>query len=102
MVSNVINHVNLGSKLVFISSDGGNNLARRRAILEITFDNTGVFHLGKPMFVMECLDHVLDNVRKAGVTDVKYDDGRVDTEVTRRNMQRCITWKKNHKRGQRL
>ena len=54
------------------------------------------------MFVMECLDHVLDNVCKAGVTDVQYHDGRVDTEVTRRNMQHCITWTKNHKRDQRL
>ena len=26
--------------------------------------------------------------------DVKYDDGRVDTEVTRSNMQRYITWTK--------
>ena len=56
----------------------------------------------KPMFVMECLSHVLDNACKAGVMDVKSDDGRVDTEVTRRNMQRCITWKNNHRRGQRL
>ena len=61
-----------------------------------------MFDLGKTMFVMECLDHVLDNVCKAGVTDVQYHDGRVDTEVTRRNMQHCITWTKNHNRGKRL
>ena len=50
------------------------------------------------MFVMECLTHVLGNDFKAVVIAVKYDDGKVDTEVTRRNVQHYITWK-NHKRG---
>ena len=45
----------------------------------------------------ECLAHILANARKSGVMDVKSYDGRVDTEVTRRNMQRCITWKKSQK-----
>ena len=52
-VSNVINQFSLGLKPVGITSDGGTNLAIRNAILEITFDNTGVFDFGKPMFVME-------------------------------------------------
>ena len=51
------------------------------------------------MFVMECLAHVLDDDCKAVVMDVKYDDGRVDTEVTRRNIQRCITWTKKSQKG---
>ena len=42
------------------------------------------------MHVMECLADVLANACKAGVMGVKYDDGRVDTEVTGSNMQRCI------------
>ena len=42
-----------------------------------------MFDLEKSMFVMECLAHVLSNSCKAVVLDVKYDDGRVDTEVTR-------------------
>ena len=30
---------------------------------------------------------------------MKYDDGRVYTEVTRINIQCCITWTKKHKMG---
>ena len=41
--SNVINQFSLGLKLVGITSDGGTNLERFKAILENTFDNTGVF-----------------------------------------------------------
>ena len=48
---------------------------------------------------MECLAHVLANAYKVVVMDVQYDDERVDTEVTRRNMQRCINWKKIAKGG---
>ena len=101
-VSNVINQFSLGSKLVGITSDGGTNLARCKAILESNFDNTVVFDLGGSMFVMECLAHVLANACKTGVMDVKYIDGRVDTEVARSNMQFCITWKKITKGGKSL
>ena len=52
-VGNIINIFNLGSKLVDITSDGGTNLVTRKSILEIIFNNTGVFDLEKPMFVME-------------------------------------------------
>ena len=45
-----------------------------KAILEINFDNTGVFDLRKPTFVMECLAHVLANSCKAGIMDVKSDN----------------------------
>ena len=86
-VGNVINKFSLGSKLVGITSDGGTNLARCKDILDITFDKTGVFDLGKTIFVMDSLSHVLANVCKTGVTYMKYDGGRVYTEVTRRNMQ---------------
>ena len=66
-------------------------MARCKAILEITFGNMGVLDLDNPMLVIDCLSHVLDNTCKSVITDVKYDDDRVDTEVTRRNMQRFIT-----------
>ena len=66
---------------------------------EITFDNMGVFDLGKNMFVMECLHHVLANDFRAVLMDVQYDDVRLDTEVTRRNMIRCITCKKTPQKG---
>ena len=42
------------------------------------------------MFVIECLDHVCANSCRAGVMYAKYYDCRVDTEVTSRNIQRCI------------
>ena len=48
-----------------------------------------MFDLVNPMFVMEILAHVLANACKVVVIDVKYDDIRVDTEVTRSNMQHC-------------
>ena len=54
------------------------------------------------IFVMECLAHVISNACKEVVMDVKYHYGRVDTGVSRRNMKRFTTWKKNQKRGQRL
>ena len=49
-----------------------------KEILESNFDNTGVFDLGEPMFLMECLAHVIANAYKAGVVDVKSDNGKVD------------------------
>ena len=90
-VNNVINQLNLGSKLVGKTSDGRSNLAMCKAILESNFDNMGVFDLKNIMFVMEFLSHVLANACKAEVIYVKYYDGRLDTEVIRINMQRCIT-----------
>ena len=99
-VGNVINHFNLEYKRVGITSDRGTNLARCKAILESTFDNTRVFDLEKPMFVMDCLAHVLANSCKSVVMDVKYDDGRVDTEVIRRDIQFCITWTNKSQKGE--
>ena len=43
------------------------------------------------MFAMEQLDRIIVNACKEGVMYMKSDDVRVDTEVTRRNMQLCIT-----------
>ena len=42
------------------------------------------------MFAMEQLDRIIVNACKEGVMYMKSDDVRVDTEVTRRNMQLCI------------
>ena len=49
---NVINQFSLGLKLVGITSDGGSNMERFKAILESTFDNTRFFDFRKPMFIM--------------------------------------------------
>ena len=51
------------------------------------------------MFVMECLDHFLDNSCKAGVVDMQSGGGRVYTEVTKMNMQRCIICTKKSQKG---
>ena len=53
-----------------------------------------MFDLENHIFVIECLAHVLYNACKAGVMDVKSYGSRVDTEVNRRNMKRCINWTK--------
>ena len=90
---------NLRSKIVGITRDGVTNLTTRKAILESNFDNMAVFDLENPMFVMEYLDHFLANSCKSGVMDVKYDDVRIDTEVTRSNTQLCITWTKKSQKG---
>ena len=50
---------------------------------------------------MECLAHILVGACKAGVQSIKSDDGEVDTELTRRNMQKYITWKKEIQKGAR-
>ena len=47
--------------------------------------------MGKTMFVMECLAHVLANFYKAVIMDMKSDNGKLDTEVTSNNIQLCIT-----------
>ena len=98
-VSSFINQFSLATKLVGITSGGGTNMARRKEVLESNFENTGVFDSEKPMFVMECLDHVLENFCKAGIMDVQSDDGKVDTGGNRNNIQRCINLKKNTHRS---
>ena len=98
-IGNLINQFKLGSKLVGITSDGRTNLVTCKAILKSTFDNMGVIDLENPMFVIECLAHVLDDSCKSEVIDVRYYGGRVDTEKTRRNMQRYITSTKKSQKG---
>ena len=85
-VINLINQFSLVSKLVGITSYGVNNLARCKFILKSSFYNTGVFDLVKPMFVINCHAYVLSNACNVGLLDVKYDDERVDNQVTRSNI----------------
>ena len=63
-VSNVTNQFILRLKLVGITSDEVTYMSVCKAILESNFDNTGVFDLGKSMFVMYFLDHFLSNAYK--------------------------------------
>ena len=101
-VCSVINQFSLGTKWVGTTNYGGTNLVICKEILESKFEKTGVFDLGKPMFVMEYLAYVRVNFRKAGVIDLQSDDGQVDTEATRKNTQHFTTSKKNHRRDQRI
>ena len=39
------------------------------------------------VYLMECLAHILAGTCKVGVQPIKSDDGEVDMESTRRNMQ---------------
>ena len=43
--------------------------------------------------------HILAEACKAGLQSIKSDDGEVDTESMRRNMQKCITWTKKSQKG---
>ena len=43
------------------------------------------------MFVVELLANVLANACKVVGMDMKLDNGKVGTEVTRNNIQLCIT-----------
>ena len=48
---------------------------------------------------MEFLAHILAGACKAGLRSIKSDYGEVDIELTRRNMQKFITWTKNIQKG---
>ena len=50
---------------------------------------------------MECLAYIYSGVCKAGVHSIKLDDGEVETELTRRNMQKCITCTNKIRKGSR-
>ena len=52
-----------------------------------------------PIITMECLLYILAGNFKAGVQSIKLDDSKVDTELTRKNMQKCMTWTKKIQKG---
>ena len=57
-----------------------------------------MFSPDKPPFEMECLAHVISGACKAVAVDVKYEDGSLDTPITRGKNNKAIKWKKNHKK----
>ena len=97
----VVENFGLEAKIVGITSDGGGNLRVCREALESKYTNDYVLSPLKPLFTMECLAYILAGASKAVVQSIKSDDGEVDTELTRRNMQKCITWKKEIQKGAR-
>ena len=60
-----------------------------------------LFFSPNPLFTMERLAHIFAGACKAGVKSIKSDDDKVDTVLTRRNMQKCITWTKKSQKGAR-
>ena len=97
----VVENFGLEEKIAGITRDGGGNIRVCRKALESKYTNDYVIHPPNPLFTMERLAHILAGACKAGVQSIKSDDGEVDTELTRRNMQKCITWTKKIQKGAR-
>ena len=91
-VMEVVENFGLEAKIVGIKSDGGVNLWFCREALESKYTNDFVFFSPNPLFTVDCLAHILSGACKSGVQSIKSDDGEVDTELTRQNMRKCITW----------
>ena len=86
-------------KIVGITSDGGGHLKSCREALDSKYTNDSVSPPAKPLFNMDCLAYILAGAFKLGVQSIKSDDCEVDTELTRRNMKKCITWTKKIQKG---
>ena len=98
-VMKVVENFGLEAKILGITSTSGGNLRVCREALESKYTNDSIFTPPKTLFTMECLTHILAGAYKAGVQSIKSDDGEVDTELTRQNMQKCITWTKKSQKG---
>ena len=94
-VMEVVDNFGLEANILGITSDCGGNLWVFREALELKYTNESVFPPPKPLFTMECLAHISARACKVEVTSIKSDDGDVDTGLTRRDIQKCITWTKN-------
>ena len=77
-----------------ITSDGGGNIQVFREAMESKYTNDSIFSPSKPLFTMKCLVNILAGACNTVVQSIKSNDGKVDTELTRQNMQKCITWTK--------
>ena len=98
-VMEVVDNFSLEENIVGITSGGGRNIQVCREALESKYRNDSVFPLPKPLVTMDCLGHILAGYCKAGVQSIKSGGGEVDTELKKRNMQKCITWTKNIWKG---
>ena len=91
-IIDIINKFNLEKKSFGFTCGGGVNLNKCSDIICYQLDRTAVFTPNKPLFEMECLTHVIDGACKAGVVDVQYEDGLLDTSSTRAKTNKAITW----------
>ena len=87
-IMEVVETFGLEAKIMGITSDGGGNLWVCREALESKYTNDSVSPPPNPLFTMECLAHILAGACKTVVQPIKSYDGEVDTELTRRNMQK--------------
>ena len=62
-------------------------------------DHTAVFTPNKPLFEMDYLAHVISWSCKAGVFDVQYEDGSLDTSSTRAKTNKAIIWTNKSQKG---
>ena len=100
-VMEAVENFGLEENIVGITSDVGGNIWVCREALESKYTNKSVFPPPKPLFTMDCLAHILAGACNVGVQSIKSDDGEIDMELTRRNMQKCITWMKKSQKGAR-
>ena len=100
-VMEVVENFGLEENIVGITSDDCGNIRVCREALESKSTNNYVPPPPNPLFTMECLAHILAGYCKEGVQSSKSDDGEFDTELTRQNMQKCITWTKKSQKGAR-
>ena len=73
-----------------ITSDGGGNIRVYRESLETNYTNDYVYPPPNPLFTMNFIAHILEGDCKSGVKLIKSDDGKVDTKLTKQNMQKFI------------
>ena len=100
-VMEVVDNFGLEENIVGITSNGGGNLQVCREELESKYTNDSAFFSPNPLFTMECLTHILSGSCKAVVQSIKSNDGEVNTELMKRNMQKCITCTKKIQKGAR-
>ena len=79
----IITKFNLEKKFLGFAYDGGAYLNNFSDIIYSELDHTTVFTPNKTLFVMEFLAHEIAGECKAGVVDVQYEDGSLDTSSTR-------------------
>ena len=100
-VMELVENFGLEANIVGIKSDGGGNIWVCREALESKYTNDYVFFSPKPLFTMEFLANILAGDFKTTVQSIKSYYGEVDTELTRWNMHKRITWTKKSQKGAR-
>jgi len=99
-VKKTIDEMQLATKVISYTQDGGSNLVTCKRALDATVDNSNFFEPIQPIFEQECTAHILQGACKAAVINVESDDKTISIEHTRTRLQACITWTKKSQKGQ--